>query len=228
MCWNTQNWSYSASFLFSLGFKASGKQLSPCWIIDYREQSWMQPATLLLYQSACPAQSLSLSAATTSNARFHQCSHFHPGQIFMHMLFYISYICCLHSWLVANYSISVMQNSYAWKVRLGNEFCTLCFWMIIWLMRHLHEKSGFHATNHGSPHSLASQWSLFTKQPEENDQQSVWQEKTLCTSYKLHSISYSFMWHLMDIWSIEIQYENLSTRDTLRHQVWYMNILCYS
>lgn len=131
MCWNTQNWSYSASFLFSLGFKASGKQLSPCWIIDYREQSWMQPATLLLYQSACPAQSLSLSAATTSNARFHQCSHFHPGQIFMHMLFYISYICCLHSWLVANYSISVMQNSYARKVRLGNEFCTLCFWMIM-------------------------------------------------------------------------------------------------
>lgn len=143
MCWNTQNWSYSVSFLFSLGFKASGRQPSPCWIIDYREQSWMQPATLLLYQSACPAQSLSLSAATTSNACFHQCSHFHPGQIFMHVLFYISYACCLHSWLVANYSISVMQNSCARKVRLGNEFCKLCFWMIIWLMRHLHKKSNY-------------------------------------------------------------------------------------
>jgi len=42
-------------------------------------------------------------------------------------------------------------------------------------MRHLH---GFHAANHGSPHPLASQCSLFTKQPEENDQLSVWQEKT--------------------------------------------------
>ncbi len=122
-----------------------GMQLSPCWIIDYREQSWMQPDTLLLYQLACPAQSLSLflSLSLCSYNFKHSLSSvltLSPRpKIFMDMLFYISYAHCLCAWLVINCSISIIQNSYAWKVRLGNELWTyisylhkVCFWIITW------------------------------------------------------------------------------------------------